>query len=84
MILAYALYFGILILNIFIYTKIEYRFGIVLNSLAIVFVVLCSAIILKEKITANRMVGNLLIIIGITVFSLFWFSFRRKTAATKP
>ena len=63
-----TLLFGVLVLNVFIYTKIDYRFGVVINSMASVLVVAFSMLILKETITKRRIAGNALIILGIFKF----------------
>ena len=67
---SYVCYFGVLVLNVFIYTKVDYRFGVVINSMASVFVILFSKLMLKETITRRRICGNILIILGIVIFSL--------------
>ena len=67
---SYMCYFGVLVLNVFIYTKIDYRFGVVINSMASVLVVVFSKLILKETITKSRITGNALIILGVFIFSL--------------
>lgn len=61
----------LLVLNVFIYTRVDYRFGVVINSMSTVFVMLLSHIILKESITRKRIVGNILIVCGILVFMFF-------------
>ena len=68
---SYICYVGVLVLNVFIYTKIDYRFGVVISSMSIVFVMLLSNIILKETITKKRIIGNMIIVCGIMVFVLF-------------
>ena len=50
-ILAYFLFFGILLLNTWCYTKVDMRYGPVIDTAAYVFVLLLSKVILKEKIT---------------------------------
>ena len=67
---SYMCYFGVLVLNVFIYTKIDYRFGVVINSMASVLVMVFSKLMLKETITRRRIWGNVLIILGIVIFSL--------------
>ena len=67
---SYVCYFGVLVLNVFIYTKVDYRFGVVINSMASVFVMLFSKLMLKETITRRCIWGNTLIILGIVIFSL--------------
>ena len=68
---SYVCYIGVLVLNVFIYTKVDYRFGVVINSMSTVFVMLLSNIILKESITRKRIIGNVIIVCGIFVFMLF-------------
>ena len=68
---SYACYLGVLALNVFIYTKIDYRFGVVINSMSTVFVMLLSRMILNESITKKRILGNAIIVCGILVFMLF-------------
>ena len=67
---SYVCYFGVLVPNVFIYTKVDYRFGVVINSMASVFVMVFSKLMLKETITRRRIWGNVLIILGIVIFSL--------------
>ena len=68
---SYACDIGVLVLNVFIYTKVDYRFGVAINSMSTVFVMLLSHIILKEVITKRRIIGNVIIVCGILVFMLF-------------
>ena len=68
---SYMCYFGVLVLNVFIYTKIDYRFGVVINSMSSVFVMILSRVLLREVITKRRIYGNIIVVIGILVFTLF-------------
>ena len=68
---SYMCYFGVLVLNVFIYTKIDYRFGVVINSMSSVLVMILSRVLLHEVITKRRICGNVLVVIGILVFTLF-------------
>jgi len=68
---SYVCYFGVLVLNVFIYTKIDYRFGVVINSMASVLVMVLSKLMLKETITRKHILGNIFIILGIIIFSVF-------------
>lgn len=70
-IVSYICYVGVLALNVFIYTGIDYRFGVVINSLSTVFVMILSRLLLKEKITRKRIIGNILIVAGVLFFTLF-------------
>ena len=69
-ILAYAIFFGVLLVNTYAYTKVEMKYGPVLDTLSYVFVLLLSYGILKEKITKGKLIGNVIIIIGIVVYTL--------------
>lgn len=68
---SYVCYVGVLALNVFIYTKVDYRFGIVINSMSTVLVMILSNIILKETVTRKRIIGNAIIFCGILIFMLF-------------
>ena len=70
-IISYISFALVLVLNIIIYTKIDYRFSVVLNSLSVVMIMVLSKLILKETMTKKKLIGNCLIIMGIACFSLF-------------
>ena len=59
-ILAYVMFFGILLLNTWCYTKVDMRYGPVIDTAAYVFVLLLSRFILNEKITKGKLIGNLI------------------------
>lgn len=67
---SYFCYGIVLLLNIYIYTVMDYRFGVVINSLGMVLVMLLSWIVLKEKISKRKVFGNALVILGIVCFTL--------------
>ena len=46
------------------------KFGPVIDTAAYVFVLIFSWRILKEKITRGKIIGNLIIIVGILVYTL--------------
>ena len=68
-ILSYGMFFLILLLNTWCYTKVEMRYGPVIDTAAYVFVLLLSRLILKEKITKGKILGNLIIITGILIYT---------------
>ena len=70
-ILAYFLFFGILLLNTWCYTKVDMRYGPVIDTAAYVFVLLLSKVILKEKITKRKIAGVILILIGAVCVSMW-------------
>lgn len=67
---AYGLFFGILLLNTWCYTQVDMRYGPVIDTAAYVFVLILSKVILKERITRGKIIGNLIIILGIIVYTL--------------
>ena len=69
-ILAYALFVGILLVNTYAFTQVDMKYGSVLDAFSYVFVLLLSRLVLKEKITKGKMIGNALIVIGIIVYTL--------------
>ena len=69
-ILSYGMFFLILLLNTWCYTKVEMCYGPVIDTAAYVFVLLLSRLILKEKITKGKILGNLIIITGILIYTL--------------
>lgn len=70
-ILGYCGYACVLALNIFLFTRMQFRYGVLSNSLAIVFVLFLSKVLLKEKITGKKILGAALIISGVVCFALF-------------
>lgn len=69
-ILAYGIFFAVLLLNSFAYQGIPYKYGSVLGVTSYLFLMLLSRLLLKEKIKRNVLVGNLIIIMGIILYSL--------------
>lgn len=69
-ILAYGIFFGVLLLNTWCYTRVDMKFGPVIDTATYVFVLIFSWRILKEKITRGKIIGNLIIIVGILVYTL--------------
>lgn len=67
---AYGLFFGILLLNTWCYTQVDMRYGPVIDTAAYVFVLILSRVILKERISRGKIIGNLIIILGIIVYTL--------------
>lgn len=69
--ISYVGYIVVLIVNVIIYTKMDYRFGVVINSLSTVLILFLSKLILNETLTKKKIIGNAMIILGIACFSLF-------------
>ncbi|MCD7765744.1 MAG: EamA family transporter [Lachnospiraceae bacterium] len=60
-----------LLMNMWAYQGVEYRFGPVINAVSYVFVLILGRLFLKEKITARKLLGNVLIICGIVVYVMW-------------
>lgn len=67
---AYAIFFGVLISTTYAYTHVDMRYGPVIDTFTYVFVMLFSFIILKEKFTRGQLIGNLIIIAGVLIYTL--------------
>jgi drug/metabolite transporter (DMT)-like permease len=67
-IIGYLLLFGSTILGIMGLSGLAYKNGPVLESLGYIFILVMSALILKEKLTKRRIIGNTIIVIGVIVF----------------
>lgn len=66
----YALLFLAMLIPLYTYQFVPLKYGAIIESLGYVFVMLLSAFFLKEKITKRKLIGNLLIVAGVIIFSL--------------
>ncbi len=69
-IIGYGMMFLSTILTIIAFRKIAFKNGPIIESIGYIFVLLLSRIFLDEKITKNKLIGNIIIILGIIVFYL--------------
>lgn len=69
-ILAYIIFFAVLMLNTWCFTKIDLKYGSVIDTASYIFVLVLSYLILHEKISKGKLVGNLFIIAGIIIYTL--------------
>lgn len=69
-ILSYSIFFGVLLLNTYAYTQVDMKYGAVIDTFTYVFVMILSWLILKEKFTKARILGNLIIIVGVLIYTL--------------
>lgn len=64
--------YGILILctflTIYMYTGMELKYGAVIESTGYIIILFISKYFFDEKITLKKIVGNIIIIIGIIIF----------------
>ena len=67
---AYGISFSVLLLNTYAYTKVDMKYGAVIDTFSYVFVMVLSYFILKEKFTTGQLIGNLMIITGVMVYTL--------------
>ncbi|MBE6040281.1 MAG: multidrug ABC transporter [Clostridiales bacterium] len=67
---AYAISFGVLFSTTFAYTKVDMRFGPVIDTLTYVFVMVFSYFLLREQFTKGQLIGNLIIIAGVLIYTL--------------
>ena len=67
-ILAYAIFAMVLLINTYAYTQVDMKYGAILDSFSYIFVLLLSHWVLKEKITRGKVIGNIIIIVGIIIY----------------
>lgn len=66
-ILGYILMMAALVMNIWAYRTVEYHLGPLLNASSYIFVLVMGKLVLKEKVSARALAGNLLILAGILI-----------------
>lgn len=69
-ILGYGMMVISTILTILSYRGLDYKNGPIIESTGYILVMVLSLLFFNEKITKNKIIGNLLILIGILVFYL--------------
>jgi drug/metabolite transporter (DMT)-like permease len=69
-ILAYFIFVLVLLLNTYAFTQVPMRYGSVIDAFTYVFVLVFSWLFLKEKITKEKLIGNVIIIIGFLIYTL--------------
>ena len=67
---AYGLFFITTVLTMYAYKGVPLSLGVVLEATGYVYVAILGRLVLKEKLTKYRIIGNVLIILGIIIFSL--------------
>ena len=65
---SYGILAIVLVANAYIMQFVQLKIAHALAATTYFFVMILSRIILKEKITKNKLIGNLLILLGITIF----------------
>lgn len=69
-ILSYCIFFGVLLMNTYAYTKVDMKYGAVIDTLSYVFVMILSCLLLREKFSRGKIIGNLIIMAGVIVYTL--------------
>ena len=69
-IISYSIFFGATFCTIYAYTGIPLSFGPILASSEYIFVAILSKFILKENIVGKKLIGLVVIVIGIMVYSM--------------
>ena len=69
-IIAYGLFFGCTLISMYALKVVPLSMGPVIESAGYIFVALLSFLFLREKLTKRQLIGMVLIITGIIVFSL--------------
>jgi len=69
-ILGYMFFVVALLLNIIAYRGISYQLGPIIASSSYIFIMILGRLILKEKITKRKLIGNIIIIIGIVISAM--------------
>lgn len=69
-IIGYLSFFLSTLLIVYAYKGLEFKYGSVLEASGYFMVLILSNIFLKEKITWVKIVGNIIIVIGILIFNL--------------
>ena len=64
---AYGLFFGCMLLNVVALRTLDLTIASVLEASGYIYVMVLSWLFLKEKITRRRLLGNLIIIVGIVL-----------------
>lgn len=67
---AYFIFAMVLLINTYCHTKVPIKYGSVIDTCSYVFVLILSYVILKEKISRGKLIGNLIIILGVLVYTL--------------
>ena len=66
-ILAYGLFFGCMLLNVVALRTLDLTIASVLEASGYIYVMALSFFFLQEKITLRRLIGNIVIVVGIVL-----------------
>lgn len=66
---AYICFLGASLLTVLAYQGVDLSWGPVLETTSYVYIMILSALFLKEKITLQKVIGNVIIILGIIIYA---------------
>ena len=69
-ILAYLIFGTGLLVNTYANTNVDLKYGPFLDTFTYVFVLLFSWLVLREKITKGKLIGNLIIVVGVLIYTM--------------
>lgn len=69
-IVGYFMLLASMLLAVWAYSGMDYKYGPAIESIGFVLVTILSCAILKEKLTKRKVLGNILIVGGLIVFCL--------------
>ena len=69
-IFSYIIFIFATLCSVYAYKVVPLSFGPVLGSFEYIFVAILSFIFLKEKISKKKLIGLILIIVGVLIFSI--------------
>lgn len=70
---AYTILGMTLFFNIYAFTGIDFKYASVLNASSYIFAMILSALLLKDRLNWQCILGNCLIVVGIAVYASNWF-----------
>jgi drug/metabolite transporter (DMT)-like permease len=67
---AYGIIFVCMFMMIYAFRSIHYKYGVVIESLSYLIIMVFSRFLLKEEITIKRLIGNCIIVLGVLIFTI--------------
>lgn len=67
---AYLIFAAVLLLNTYAFTKVDLKYGAVIDAFTYVFVLILSRVVLGERFSGWKLAGNVIIVAGIVVYTL--------------
>ena len=66
---AYVCFFGASLLTVLAYRGLDLSWGPVLETTSYIYIMILSAIFLHEKVSKRKVLGNIIIILGIIIYA---------------